>query len=594
MARGATSTRSLRTTAFRAPDQVLQWRASPPTGGGACYSKTVHDLNDEQRKAATAGDGPVIISAGPGTGKTKTLTARILHLIESGRAHPHEILALTFTKKAAEEMAARVGRKGPVIGTFHALCSTLLGAGQHFATEPDRLAIVKALSKPSSFKGVTARELALRISRAKNQAEAGEGIESLVAAYDTALRDKGMIDFDDLLIQARDLLRAQPGKRPPYKYILVDEFQDTNLLQYELLDLLRQNDNLFVIGDPNQSIYGFRGASGDIFDRFKADFPGHKDIHLARNYRSAKAIVALSNAVFPDTAPLRAQSDGAGRVHALQLLNEYSEAHWIIGEIQQRIGGADLLQGTHHDARASLRDFAILYRNRAVATAIQKYVAESGLPYQVVGEGSPYERPDVMALVALLRWCAGEIVEVPGFSEHQVATLLQKIDTSLPPVDLAYALAGTFALATTADLKQVIGTLVRFKDIASVARHFDELASNRFYDASAEAITLLTIHAAKGLEFPHVFLIAAEEGVLPSGKGDTQEERRLFYVAATRAKEDMDITFVTRRSGKIAQVSQFVAELPATVLPRAQDPNLAADKRRLQKRQAKRAQTSLF
>lgn len=541
-----------------------------------------------------ATDGPVLISAGPGTGKTKTLTARILHLIQSGKAKPHEILALTFTKKAAQEMQERIGQKGPVICTFHALCSTLLGGDHAYITEAERAAIIKTLPRPRALSGVPVREIGLYISRAKNLAPVPDGIAPVVDAYNAALHSRGLIDFDDLLLKTRAALQGGTIPRPAFRYILVDEFQDTNRLQYELLHLLRANDNVFVIGDPNQSIYGFRGASGDIFATFQADFPQFYQVALTHNYRSAPPIVAVANAIFKDAPQLQAANSIRGSVAAWEFLNEYSEAHWVVGEIQNRIGGADLLQATHHDAKASLRDFAIVYRSRRVAKTIQKYIADSGLPYQVVGDGSPYDQPEVQQLIALLRNIAGQPSPVLQFTPGQIGALLQPIDATRPPSDIADELVRVFQLPQTPGLKQVLAVLVSHKQLANSIAYFDRLQAEGFYDPAAECITLLTVHASKGLEFAHVFLIGPEQGVLPSAKGDTPEERRLFYVAATRAKDHLDITYTTRRTKEPAEVSQFIAELPEAILPRTQDPNLATDKRRLQKRQAKRAQTSLF
>lgn len=551
-------------------------------------------LNNAQRHAVEADDGPIAIIAGPGTGKTKTLTARIDYLLASHRAQPHEILALTFTKKAAEEMAARVNEKKVTICTFHALCNKLLGGTPHFITELERLAVIKSLPKPVDFKGLSSRELSLRISRAKNEAETDEELQKLVAAYNAALAGLGVIDFDDLLVRARDLLEHNPDKRPAYMHILVDEFQDTNALQYTLLQLLRRTDNVFVIGDPNQSIYGFRGASGNIFDTFKTDFHNCTVIELAQNYRSAASIVTLANAIFKGTTQLMAQSKTEGEVQAIEFLNEYSEAHWVVGQIEQTLGGAHMLQGSHQKARRGLSDFAILYRNRHVARHIQKYIADSGLPYQIVGDGSPYERPDIQKVMGIIRNAAGQEVHMPDFTRNQIATLLQNINTHIPPAAFARQVAELCGFKVTSELAHFIGTLVRFKNLQTAVDYFDELQKNNFYDPAAESVTLLTIHAAKGLEFEHVFLIGVEDGFLPSTKSSIEEEKRLFYVAATRAKEQLNITHATHRAGEAMRLSPFVFELSPAVLPRSQDSNLASDRRRLQKRHAKKAQTTLF
>jgi DNA helicase II / ATP-dependent DNA helicase PcrA len=533
------------------------------------------ELNAEQRKAVEAGDGPLLIIAGPGTGKTRTLTTRILYLIESGKARSQDILALTFTKKAAGEMADRVGNRAVTICTFHALCHQLLGGEMQFASEPERLTVIKSLTKPASLKRMSTRELALLISRAKNMAEERLDVQRLAAAYTAALHDQGLTDFDDLLLQARDSLQAGATQKQTYTYILVDEFQDTNRLQYDILRLLQTNDNLFVIGDPNQSIYAFRGASGTIFEQFKTDFPQALEIDLTTNYRSASPIVSLANSIFADAPKLTAHSTAKGEIRAIELLNEYSEATWVVSEIQQALGGADMLQASAGEAKRGLRDFAVLYRSRKAGMIVQKYLADSGLPFQVVGEDSPYERPDVQQVIAMLR------------TTHNL-----KPD-SIHPADIATALVQQAGLESR-EVHQFISTLVRFKTLADALAHLDAIADQQFYDPDAEAITLLTIHAAKGLEFPCVFLVGAEEGVLPHGKADEQEEKRLFYVAITRAKEQLDILHTTKRGGEPATVSHFITDVPDAILPKSKDPNLQGDRRRAQKRHAKRAQTSLF
>ncbi|HSE60972.1 MAG TPA: ATP-dependent helicase [Candidatus Saccharimonadales bacterium] len=532
-------------------------------------------LNTQQQRAVEAGDGPLIIVAGPGTGKTKTLTARISYLISSGRAKPGDILALTFTKKAAQEMAERVGNPEVTLCTFHALCQRLLGGEHAFVMEPERLAIVKSLPRPAELKGVSVRELGLLISRVKNKVKESADVAKIAAAYTAELERRGLCDFDDLLLKARKLLQEEPAKRPSYRYILVDEFQDTNALQYEILQLIRGNDNVFVIGDPNQSIYAFRGASGTIFEQFERDFPDAARITLTTNYRSSPEVVAVSNVVFPGTAELRARSNVAGQVRAVEVLNEYSEANWVVSEIQRAVGGADMLQGSVDEAHHSLRDFAILYRNRKTATVVQKYIAESGLPFQIVGEGSPYERADIQELIGMLR----------AAHEQNVA--------KASPAAAAQRLAEQAGLDSK-EVHQFLSTLVRFATLPEALTHLDRIAEDHFYDPAAEAVTLLTIHASKGLEFSRVFIVGVEEGTLPHKKADEQEERRLFYVAVTRAKEQLDILHARRRAGENATVSRFVGELPPSLLPRLTDPQLATDQRRAQKRHAKRAQISLF
>lgn len=560
-------------------------------------------LNIQQRAAVEA-PGVVMVVAGPGTGKTKTLTERIGYLLRQKQVPPSQILALTFTKKAAEEMRARVGLMSgdtaPKITTFHGLCYELLDQELPFVSEVQRLRIIKALPKPAPLKTASARELGLVISKAKNAIKTKDkNVAKLVMTYNDELHQQGLRDFDDLLVEAYAKLQIQAPKLP-YKYILVDEFQDTNRLQYEILKKLGGNDNLFVIGDPSQSIYGFRGASGDIFEQFKADFAGAREITLTANYRSAAGIVALSNAIFPDHPALTAENGEPGEVRSVEVLNEYSEAAWVLGEIQKAIGGGDFLHAISNDERGKYRtlsDFAILYRSRSAAHALQKAVEASGLPYQVVGDGSPYEKPEVQAVIAVLRAVqsrkTAELEDLSQDNQRKAAELLQK-HKHMSPSDLAEKTVEILGLKPSRDLAQLAAALVRFKTIAKAIRYFDDIAQTGFYDPDADAITLLTIHASKGLEFSTVFLIGMEEGVLPSTRGDRNEEKRLFYVAATRAKERLEITFGRHRGGQPTKPSAFLAEILPEILPHIIDPGLQMQTRRIVKRQAKRSQGNLF
>jgi len=352
-----------------------------------------------------------------------------------------------------------------------------------------------------------------------------------------------------------------------------------------------------VVGDRKQSIYGFRGASSTIFDKFQADYPGHMAIALSTNYRSTPQVVAVGNAIFPESPQLKANRQETGVVEAVEVLNEYSEANWVIDTIHRAVGGGDFLRAVSDNQRAeerTLRDFAVLYRNRSAAQTFQKALAASGLPYQVAGEGSPYERPDVQQLVGVLRATANGTVP-DGIEQAAWGAIKQRSAQSgaVSPEAIAQS-AATMLGISTPEAQHFIGTLVRFNSPAAAVAYIDDIASRQFYDPSADAITLLTIHASKGLEFPFVFLLAAEDGVLPHAGSSIDEERRLFYVAATRARDNLYVLHARRRGGAAADLSQFAQLLPAKVLPRTVDPRLADDQRRAIKRAAKRSQQSLF
>lgn len=622
------------------------------------------DLNAEQRTVATAGDGPLSIVAGPGTGKTKTLTARIVQLVEVQNVAPQTILALTFTNKAAREMQARVAKalgapddvaslkvqngvevsehphdNLPRITTFHGLCYELLRGEEELQiiSEADRLELLRELRSQAASE-LPLREIAAKISRAKNlprQIETDDPtIAALLKTYNAALREQQRLDFDDLLQELHAQLVSDAAFRASvqnrWRHMLVDEFQDTNELQYALLKLLASHDNFFVIGDPLQSIYGFRGAAGDIFARFAADFPKARQITLTTNYRSTPEIVKASNELFKDASELVAHNRASGIVEAVEVHNEYREAEWIVQAIEADLGGTDF-QRSHqvsgNERERKFSDYAVLYRTHHVARALKRAFAESGIPFQCVGDDSPYAQKALRTAVASLRFVCFGLEELPAAERRLLAKLPRsklaalKDTYALAPTKFLAEAAQEFALIkegdanATREFHQVLGALVRFDHLGAeeFLVKFDELAEGEFFDARADAVTLLTIHASKGLEFAHVFVIAAEDGVLPHApKGttgrrsekatahltlngdDIEEEKRLLYVAMTRAREHLTILHARTRGGQPAKFSPFLEALSENVLPRTLDPNLKTQTITAQKRKAKNAQVGLF
>ncbi len=525
------------------------------------------DLNQKQRKAVAANDGPVLIVAGPGTGKTKTLTAHIAYLMQQG-VEPDAILALTFTVKAANEMRDRVVALAsgvrPHISTFHALGYKLLREALPddrltFISESDRLTLVRELSRPKELGSLSTRELALAVSRYKGSVMPNQSLPlgQLVAQYQRRLQDANLVDFDDLLFRTFQLFEQNTAMRDKwrlrYRHILMDEFQDTSELQWELIQKLRGNDNVFVIGDPKQSIYGFRGADVDMF------------------------------------------------------LNEFSEADYVLAQIEKGIGGSDLLKAGGDATHSSFRDFAVLYRTHQAAKTVQQRLLDSGIPFQVVGEGSPFEQLEVQAVIGLLQRLEGGDAAPPrGFSSIQADTLLQQIDTTQPVSSIAEACIRNFSLASDdrkrQRLAQFVSTLVRFDTssdgLQKCLAYIDRISQEEFYDPDADAVTLMTIHASKGLEFTHVMLIATEEGILPhvrkTAATDFEEERRLFYVAITRAKQQLDVIYAKKRAKEQRQPSRYITELDAHVLPRLTDPAMDKLEKKLHRREQKVRQGRLF
>lgn len=602
-------------------------------------------LNEAQTLAAAAGDGSLSIVAGPGTGKTKTLTARIVYLVENG-VSPEQILALTFTNKAAREMQSRVGAAlgevvphknvteemprgiaferptpgSPRITTFHGLCYELLSDGNPMLiiSEAERLELLRELRIQHASE-LPLREIAAKISLAKNATNATSDptITALLQKYNAALREQNRWDFDDLLhelytrLESDGTLREKIQRR--WRYILVDEFQDTNELQYALLKLLASHDNFFVIGDPLQSIYGFRGAAGDIFKRFEEDFPHTRRVTLTANYRSTPEIVAASNALFKDAPQLVAQTQTPGAVEVVEVLNEYREAGWIVQTIEADLGGTDF-QRSHrvsgNERTRKFGDYAVLYRTHHVARALKKSFEASGIPHQSVGDDSPYAAKTLRTVIAAFRRAAFGAEALSPAENRSLAKFPQKIlselqsQTSLAPTKFLEVVAEKLGLFkddnAAREFHQTLGALMRFDRLGAekFLIKFDELAEADFFDPNADAVTLMTIHASKGLEFTHVFVIAAEDGVLPhapkNGAQNLDEEKRLLYVAMTRAREHLTILHARTRGGQPATFSSFFDATPAAVLPRLLDPNLTAQTIAAQKRKAKNAQVGLF
>lgn len=571
------------------------------------------DLNAAQHQAATAPRVPLMIVAGPGTGKTKTLTARIAHLIARQLVPPDTIVALTFTNKAAADMRQRVagalggGARLPAVATFHAFALRLLQelpgySAKDFVSEAERLAIIRSLKTARQLRGLSARELGLLISKAKNGAADMTAAKPLLDAYNLELAARNMRDFDDVLLELHGALQKETWRaklQARYGTFLVDEFQDTNALQYAILRQLNRTDDLFVIGDPNQSIYGFRGARGDVFGQFKHDFPAAQTVTLTANYRSSPEVVSLANAVFPDSPPLQAQTAPAGAVQAVHVLNEYSEAACVVERIQAAVGGSDMLTGSRHHASQQARsfgDFAILYRSRHVAKTMQRALEASGMPYQAAGEGSPFEQPAVQGVLQALQ----HLSEGDGYKQAPLLTALKSRLGELRLPQLVSEIIAALQLQTDKNrlaLRQFQNSLLCCADFSlkEYLAHVARIAEQQYYDPAADAVTLMTIHASKGLEFAHVFLLAAEDGILPHQRlgqpTDLAEERRLLYVAVSRAAEQLDILHTQNRAGQPALPSPFLAGLP---LAHVTDPNLELHKRSAQKRHQKRAQTSLF
>jgi DNA helicase-2/ATP-dependent DNA helicase PcrA len=632
-------------------------------------------LNEPQRAAVVHPEGPLLVLAGAGSGKTRVLTHRIAWLVHTERAHPGEILAITFTNKAAQEMRERVelllGRSTRTMWvlTFHAACARILrseaprlGYTRQYTIydQADSRRLVKrCLDKLDiDTKRFTPAAVQSQISAAKNQLRDAETYAQMVGGYfeqtiaeayrlyETELVRMNAMDFDDLLVRVVNVLELFPEVRARYaasfRHILVDEYQDTNPVQYRLLQLLaEEHRNLMVVGDDAQSIYSFRSADIRNILNFEDDFPDATTIKLEQNYRSTQTILDAANAVISHNRaqkPKTLWTDIAGGdlIKVRGLDDEHAEARYVVGEIDRLL-----------DEGVSLNEIACFYRTNAQSRVLEDTLTRREIPYQVIGGTKFYERAVVKDAIAYLTvldnpqdaisftrvanaprrgigqtslsrvlahadamgisvWdAAADPAAVPGLGTAAVRaferfmatmqTLRARAEEGVPVGDLLESLLHDTGYLDALRAERTIeaeGNVEILEQLVEVAREFDARAEPEAdtLDAFLQQIalvadadsrrddegmaTLMTLHNAKGLEYPIVFMIGCEEGVFPHSRaldeGGLEEERRLCYVGITRAMRDLYMTFARRRNVFGASTpglpSRFLNELPSDLV----------------------------
>lgn len=607
-------------------------------------------LNPEQRRAAETTEGPLLIQAGAGSGKTKTLTHRIAHLIASQKATPFNILAVTFTNKAAKEMRERVAKllgqnpdnRGfmPYMGTFHSICVRILRQdGEHIGIprtfvifdESDRQAAVKQASKQLSIdeKSFPARMLSGIISSAKNEMTTPDEYANMPGSspaqrtaaqvfplYERALKEAAALDFDDLInktvqmLQANDELRKKWQRQ--FKYIMIDEYQDTNAAQYKLVKLFTNEDkNIAVVGDDWQSIYSWRGADFRNILNFEHDYPNCTVIKLEQNYRSTGAILEAAHKIITKNQQrsdkkLWTDASHGMPVQMIQVGSERSEGEAIVRRVKNAVDSG----------YRRFSHFAVLYRTNAQSRSVEETFIHYDIPYRIVGGQRFYDRKEIKDLMSYLRVIYqpedrisfARIVNVPtrgigaksleNFYQWQesngktVRQALAEVDDS--PVtgkakaglkELGEMFERLRELIDTTAPAGIIDSLIRrinylkylddgtpqgesrqenVKELIGVAQEYQEVGLAGFLeevalvsdvdqaDFDGNAVTLMTLHAAKGLEFPAVFMVGMEESIFPHSRAlydqtEMEEERRLCYVGMTRAREELYMMYASSR-----------------------------------------------
>ena len=575
----------------RYPGAIVQEAATAYPQG----SEVVPELDAEQRRAVETGTGPVLIVAGPGSGKTRTLTHRIAHLVRHRGVPAAHCLALTFTRRAADEMRARLQTLLPDVWehvpvfTFHALGLAILREnwnaaglqrGFRLATTAQRLDILRQALDVSETQ---ARRLLAAISHAKRTRTAPETAR-LAHACETCQRElalRNLVDYDDLVGLTADLLASRADLRASYRqrypWVFVDEYQDVDEQQVRLIKQLAPADgNVCAIGDANQAIYGFRGADVRFFERFQDDFPPARVVRLQRNYRSQPHIVTLSSQLMAPSAfqpvPVSGQAGEPHRIILHEAASEAAEAEFVVRAVEERLGGHSFFSIDSGRVAAaapdnqSFADVAVLYRTEAQTPALVEALQRSGMPFQHRSHRPLIDHPGVAALVGVL------------LQRQGAGALREQLTAAAAPHghDEAEAVAAAAGRREALDLLQPLATacgddLERFLAELALGTQVDT------WDPRADRISLLTLHAAKGLEFPVVFIVGCEDGLLPLAWGqrsetDLDEERRLFYVGMTRAKTRLYLCRARQRlwRGRVQALapSPFLDNLEEALLDR--------------------------
>ncbi|OGE43851.1 hypothetical protein A3B45_02365 [Candidatus Daviesbacteria bacterium RIFCSPLOWO2_01_FULL_39_12] len=585
-------------------------------------SNLLNDLNPEQQLAVKQTEGPVLILAGAGSGKTRVLTYRVAYLISEKKVLPENILTLTFTNKAAGEMVERIKKLVghlptlPVMGTFHSFCARILrregkvlGLPSGFAiyNEGDALDAIKEAMGNLNIPIQKTSPSAVRatISGAKNELISSleypryargffqEIVAKIYLEYQKILEKNHALDFDDLLLKVIQLFQTEPiiltRYQIQFRYILIDEYQDTNPAQYLISKYLaNRHKSICVVGDASQSIYSFRGADFRNIVNFEKDYPQAKIFNLEQNYRSTQNILDAAHSVISKNKShpilkLWTKKDGGEKIEVVEVRNEVEEALFILNVI-----------ASEPSSRSNLSNYAVLYRTNAQSRSLEEQFLKSGVPYRLVGGVSFYERKEIKDVLAYLRLLQNpqdsvSLKRAEKIGKGRLTKLLElysEINSKLdqyPTLDLLdQILQKTGYLAYLDDgSEEGKGRVENVKELRSVAEQFPNLVEflenvalvENGYDKKevGDAVTLMTLHSAKGLEFPVVFMVGMEEGLFPHSRSmldvnELEEERRLCYVGITRAKEKLYLTYTRQRlyfgTRSNNLVSRFLSDIP--------------------------------
>jgi DNA helicase-2/ATP-dependent DNA helicase PcrA len=643
------------------------------------FSDLISGLNDEQRAVVLACEGPLLVLAGPGSGKTRALTHKIAYLIKEKNISPNSILAVTFTNKAASEMRERITTllekygigaeiegydndnpylqhykkiKGPTwIGTFHSICARILrvdgkhldiGANFVIYDTDDSTTLIKNILKEMdiSSKDMSPSSILFSIARAKSElispAMFNETAPNsyfyqvagkIYPLYQKKLKENNALDFNDILSETVKLFKENPEVLAKYQnlfdYVMVDEYQDTNRVQYLLVNMLVETKkNITVVGDVSQSIYSWRGADYRNLTQFQQDYPNAQTMQLAKNYRSTANILNAAKVLIQNNSthiPIDLYTDNpnGNRITLFEAEHERHEAKYIADLISLNV--ESISDSPETDPQYNYGEFAVLYRTNAQSRSLEEAFMTNGIPYRIVGGLKFYDRKEIKDVLSYLKvfynpqdtvsWarCINtpprgvgpkslQKLEEVGFDLPTVnevtnldwERLVKRAAENCPPLELLDAVLKEFGyLAYLNDgTEESVARIENLKELRVVAKQYESLgqflenialieSSNRALEGNSNAVVLMTLHSAKGLEFDYVFMPGMEEGIFPHSRSmadpnELEEERRLCYVGITRARKNLCLTYTRKRTfygGTGASIlSRFIGEIPEELL----------------------------
>jgi len=579
----------------------------------------MEELNQLQQKAVELILKPLLVIAGPGSGKTKVLVSKLEYLINKRNIPPEKILLLTYTKKACDELISKIKNKINLsnlnIFTFHSLAYKILisqsNSNIKIISEAERSKLIQTIFKKFikfnlQYKILPLKELKLIISNAKKTGKVKNiFFEKILEKYNEYLSKNNLVDFDDLILKASKILKKQVPKKFQYDYILIDEFQDTSESEYTFVkNLIQEKTKITVVGDPNQSIYNFRGSSSEIFQKFKNDFLDSVEINLNINYRNPQKIINLAENIVSNKYPQTSANNFTGNISLIETLDPYSQADFVINKITQQIGGIDFNNASNEtNENFNFSDFAVLFRTHFESKILIEKFNNANIPFYTGQEELFSQNPVIRFILNHLKAYLNNYKDIGNYIEGIKINKFLNLDFGnlnikkiiniiIKKYNLAELIEDNFMIELN-----YFSNIYKNLSIEKFVKLIENIKDENDYINYSNKVSLLTLHSSKGLEFKNVFIISFNKGIIPylhKEKIEIEEEKKLFYVGLTRASKNLFIVYMKEKLNKAIKISEFEKYFNDNSAEKIVDPRINFLKKRKEKYKAKKSQMQLF